>query len=137
MKVNNLFIFFTLLFLQIVHGQNKSLKDNESIQTVVRFDTPVEKSQAIAQLKSKNKLDKTNSYIPTYSNTDESGRTHEHFQQFYKGLKVEFGVIITHIQDNAVYMINGEVYNASNLDITPTISNTNALNIILNSKNYL
>jgi bacillolysin len=135
MKVNKLFVFFTILFLQIVNGQNnKSLRDNETIQTVVRFDTPIEKSQAIAQLKSKNKLDKTNSYLPIYSNTDESGRTHEHFQQFYKGLKIEFGVIITHSLDNEVYMINGEVYNASNLDLMPSISNTDALNIILNSK---
>ena len=125
-----------LSFIQISIGQtNKILKDNEPIQTMVSFENPLPKADAIAQFKVKNKLDKSNSYIPTYSNIDETGRKHEHFQQFYKGLKVEFGVIITHSINNEVYLINGEVYNASSLNTTPTITAEQAFNIILNSKN--
>lgn len=135
MKVTTFYICCSLLFLQnSVAQKNKQLSDNQPIQTTIQFDMPLQKAQAINQFKAKNKLDKTNSYVPTYSNTDESGRTHEHFQQFYKGIKVEFGVIITHSLDNEVYMINGEVYNASSLNITPSLSNTQALDVILNMK---
>jgi len=135
MKVTTFYICCSLLFLQnIVAQKNKQLSDNQPIQTTIQFDMPLQKAQAINQFKAKNKLDKANSYVPTYSNTDESGRTHEHFQQFYKGLKVEFGVIITHSLDNEVYMINGEVYNASSLNTTPSLNNKQALDVILNAK---
>lgn len=135
MKVTILYICFSLLFVQSIIGQtNKKLNDHEPIQTTVRFDTPIEKESALSQFKTKNKLDRANSYIPTFANTDETGKTHAHLQQFYKGLKVEFGVIITHSQNNEVYMIHGEVYNASSLILTPTLTNIDAFNVILNTK---
>ncbi|WP_158527010.1 M4 family metallopeptidase [Flavobacterium aciduliphilum] len=124
-----------MFFLQCGIAQiNKKLNDNEPIQTILKFEFPVSKTDAFNQFKSKNKLEKANSYVPTYSNIDETGRRHEHFQQYYKGLKVEFGVVITHSQNNQVYMMNGEVYNALNLDLIPTIDNNQALDVILNSK---
>jgi len=135
MKITLISACCTILFLQNTIAQsNKKLNDKEPIQTVLRFDNPLSKADAFAQFKSKNKLEKTNNYVPTFSNRDETGRIHEHFQQFYKGLKVEFGVMITHSQNNEVYMMNGEAYNPSNLDLTPTIDNKQALNNILNSK---
>jgi len=138
MKVITLYLCCSFLFIQSIGAQtNKRLKENEAIQTTLQFDMPLPKAQALNQFKSKNKLDKTNSYVPTYSNTDESGKTHEHFQQFYKGLKVEFGVIITHSTNNEVFMINGEVYNASALNTTPSLTNLQALTVILNSKKML
>jgi len=135
MKVTAFYICFSFLFVNTIIAQtNKKLNDLEPIQTTVRFDIPVENVTALNQFKAKNKLDKANSYVPTYSNTDESGKTHTHLQQFYKGLKIEFGVIIMHCQNNEVYLINGEVYNASGLNLSPTLSNIDALNVILNAK---
>lgn len=135
MKITTFSVCFSLLLIQSAVGQtNKRIDEKESVQTIVRFDSPLSKLEAIAQFKSKNKLAKATNFLPTYSNTDESGRTHQHLQQYYKGLKVEFGVIITHSQNNEVYMINGEAYNTNNLNLTPTLSNTQALNVILNSK---
>jgi bacillolysin len=135
MKSAFLSICVALFFTQISIGQtNKKLNDLEPIQTMLQFDNPLPKTDAIAQLKVKNKLDKQNSYVPTYSNTDESGRKHEHFQQFYKGLKVEFGVIIAHSINNEVYLINGEVYNAASINNNPAISAIEAFNKILDTK---
>ncbi len=135
MKITTLSMCFSLLFLQAVVGQNnKKLNDKEPIQTIIRFDAPLQKPEAMAQFLSKNKLEKTNKYLPVYSNTDESGRTHQRLQQYYKGLKVEFGVIILHSIKEETYMINGEVYNAKDLNLTPTINNTQALNVILTAK---
>lgn len=135
MKISTFLIFISVICFQFSSGQaNKKLKENEAIQTTIRFDNPISKAEAIAKLKSKFKLEKSNNYVPTYSNTDETGRTHSHFQQYYKNLKVEFGVIITHSFENQVYMINGEIYNAAGLNVNPTISNVAALNVILNSK---
>ena len=132
MKVMLLSFCCSMLFLQNTIAQsNKKLNDKEPIQTILRFDNPLSKIDAFAQFKSINKLDKFNSYVPTYSNRDETGRLHEHFQQFYKGLKVEFGVMITHSQNNQVTMMNGEAYNASRLDLTPTLDNQQALETIL------
>lgn len=131
-----LFTLSLFLFVfQFINSQtNKILKDNEPIQTMVQFENPLPKAEAFAKFKSQNKLDKSNNYIPTYSNTDQTGRKHEHFQQFYKGLKIEFGLIIAHSLNNEVYLINGEVYNASSVCINPAISAEQAFNVILNSK---
>jgi Zn-dependent metalloprotease len=135
MNVFKITLVSSILCLQVINGQtNKSLNDKDPIQSTVRFENPLQKTQAIAQFKAKNRLDKATSYAPTFSNIDESGRKHEHFQQFYKGLKVEYGVIITHSLNDEVYLINGEAYNASALDINPTISSEQALNTILDSK---
>ncbi len=135
MKKTILLLSLSLFIFQISIGQtNKNLRDNESIQTIVEFENPLPKVDAIAKFKLQNKLDKSNSYLPTYSNTDETGRKHEHFQQYYKGLKIEFGIIISHSLNNEVYMINGEVYNASNVNTNASISADQAFNVIINSK---
>ena len=135
MKKTILSLIFSLFISQINFGQtNKILKDNEPIQTMVHFENPLPKADALAKFKVQNKLEKSNNYVPTYSNTDETGRKHEHFQQYYKGIKIEFGVIITHSINNEVYLINGEVYNASTLNTTPTLNAEQAFNVILNSK---
>ncbi len=135
MKSTLLSICFLLFALQISIGQtNKKLNESEPIQTMLQFDTPLSKVDAIAQLKAKSKLDKQNRYVPTYSNVDESGKKHEHFQQYYKGIKVEFGVIITHSLNDEVFLINGEVYNAASVNSNPFITNIEALNKIIESK---
>jgi Zn-dependent metalloprotease len=135
MKSTLLSICFSLFALQISIGQtNKKLNESEPIQTMLQFDTPLPKVDAIAQLKAKGKLDKQNRYVPTYSNVDESGKKHEHFQQYYKGIKVEFGVIITHSLNDEVFLINGEVYNAASVNSNPSITNIEALNKIIESK---
>ena len=135
MKSTILSICFSIFALQIGIGQtNKKLNESEPIQTMLQFDSPLPKADAITQIKIKNKLNRLNKYIPTYSNTDETGRKHEHFQQYYKGLKIEFGVIITHSINDKVYLINGEIYNASEVNSTPTISALEAFNKILDSK---
>ena len=132
MKVTLFSVCCSLLFFQITFGQlNKKLSEKEPFQTILKFEKPLSKTDAFSKLKNNNKLEKTNNYIPTFSNIDETGRKHEHFQQYYKGLKVEFGVIITHSLNNEVYMINGEVYNASTLNVTPTINNKQAFNNII------
>ncbi len=136
MKKAILYLSLSLFSFQISIGQsNKTVKDNEPIQTIIEFENPLPKADALAKFKVQNKLDKSNNYASTYSNSDETGRKHEHLQQYYKGLKIEFGVIITHSINNEVYMINGEVYNASTINTTPYLSGEQALNIILNSKN--
>ena len=135
MKKTVLSFCLSLFIIQISIGQtNKIIKVNEPIQIMVQYENPLPKADALSKFKLQTKLDKFNSYVATYSNTDETSRKHEHFQQFYKGLKVEFGVIIIHSINNEVYMINGEVYNASTLNIIPNLSAEQAFNEILTSK---
>jgi Zn-dependent metalloprotease len=135
MKTTYISLCFYLFFIQISIGQtNKKLNDKEPIQTILQFENPLPKADALAKFKTQNKLDKSNRYVPTYSNTDETGRKHEHFQQYYKGLKIEFGVIITHSINDEVYLINGEIYNASAVNSTPTLTALDAFNKILDSK---
>ena len=135
MRFPSITLCCSLFVLQVAVGQtNKRLNANEPIQTVVRFENPLPKAQALAQFKAKFKMDKANHYVATYSNTDESGRTHQHLQQFYNGLKVEFGVIITHSLNNEVYLINGELYDAATLNTTPSLSAEAALAQLLETK---
>ena len=124
-----------LLFFMTLNAQNKTLRNSLEIQTTLKFDNVVEKSRAIDLFVAQNKLGKGNYFESKKGNTDERGNFHQRNQQFYKGLKIEFGTLITHSNsDGKVYSINGELYNAANLNLQPSITKQQGLTIIQQSK---
>jgi len=56
------------------------------------------------------------------TDSDELGFTHEKFQLFHQGIKVEFATYSLHSKNGKVNTMNGEFYDLENVNINPTIS---------------
>ncbi|MDO1511701.1 M4 family metallopeptidase [Maribacter confluentis] len=59
---------------------------------------------------------------------DEKGVDHQKYQQYYRGIKVEFGQSIIHSKEGTVQAISNSVFEIENLSTAPSISATAALN---------
>ncbi len=60
--------------------------------------------------------------------TDELGFTHETYEQFYKGIRVEYGNYSTHALSGSIRTIHGEFHKIEDLNIVPSLSEETALN---------
>ncbi|HZV69226.1 MAG TPA: M4 family metallopeptidase [Saprospiraceae bacterium] len=66
------------------------------------------------------------------ADVDKKGNTHTKYQQYFKGLPVETGLLITHINsDKKTYLVNGQVIRDLNLPAYPLISEEEALQTAL------
>ncbi|MBP1638937.1 MAG: hypothetical protein H6Q17_520 [Bacteroidetes bacterium] len=73
------------------------------------------------------------------SDADQDGHTHQRYQQFYKGIKVEGGEYLTHSKDEYIYTINGHFADITISSTTPQIDSITALAFAtkaLNAKKY-
>jgi Zn-dependent metalloprotease len=72
--------------------------------------------------------------------TDEIGETHRKYQQYYKGLKVEYGNYKVHIQHNKIKAVSGNFVKPAKILINPQITEKQAFDFALksvNAKTYL
>ncbi|MEW5677024.1 M4 family metallopeptidase [Flavobacterium enshiense] len=123
MRKNYFFITCLLLgFSTNGFSQNDKYDEELAHQKTLVLNAPSSREYAIAQFGTLFKLDKNYSYETIRTTSDVTGMTHERIQQFYKGLKVEFGVFITHARDGKILSVNGELYNASTADLSPRIT---------------
>ncbi|OAD91147.1 hypothetical protein A7A78_04875 [Aequorivita soesokkakensis] len=71
---------------------------------------------------------------------DPLGFTHQKMQQYYKGVKVEFGTVVLHSKEGSVKSLSSEFYRINEFDVTPTISKSQAFNKAINhigAQNYM
>ena len=132
MKKHNV-VLLVFLFLSFVSKAQNAIKENAPYQKVIHFTNPISKENAIAHFLNKLGLDSFNSFTTSKETSDESGLVHQRHQQFYKGLKVEFGTLITHTKNGNVVSINAELYNASSVNLVPTLSAAEGLNTATNT----
>ena len=137
MKNNYLALFAFLSFG--VYAQKKVYNPNQPIQKKIEYYN-IAKDQAIAQFKKSYKLDENTTFLGKKETVDISGMMHQRHQQYFNGLKVEFGTLITHSRNGLVESINGELYNPKDLVITPSISAADAFVLAkksINAEKYL
>jgi len=131
----------SLSLIASLHAQdNQKVSDDKAYQKIRKFENPLVKDAAIGVFVKENKLGKGYVFQPKKENTDKSGNVHQRHQQFFNGLKVEFGTIITHSSEGKVYSINGELYNVSNLNIVPSLTKEQGFQKAVafkNAKKYL
>ncbi|GAA6767684.1 hypothetical protein AAFH68_36340 [Flavobacterium sp. CGRL1] len=60
--------------------------------------------------------------------TDKQGYTHEKFQLYEQGIKVEFANYTLHSENGRLVSMNGEYYNIENVKLTPALSPQEAFN---------
>jgi len=61
------------------------------------------------------------------TDSDELGFTHEKFQLFHQGIRVEFATYSLHSMNGKVATMSGDFYPINNVNVNPTISETTAL----------
>jgi bacillolysin len=112
----------------------------ESYQKVLKFNTATTLSDAKKIFVHEFELDDKSTFVEIQTNIDKKGIIHQKFQQYYQGIKVEYGTMIVHINGGNVTSINGELYNPGGLDLTSNISSTLALQKAMShvdAKSYL
>ncbi|MBL7809642.1 MAG: HYR domain-containing protein [Saprospiraceae bacterium] len=61
------------------------------------------------------------------SSTDKLGMTHDKYEQFYKGFKVDGATVTLHSKNEQVTLLSGNYQNIIDLDVVPAISPSEAL----------
>lgn len=124
------YIVLVVVYFSSLTICNSQTKYNEKvgIQKSYKFNNNVNKEQAIASYLKMNGLDSDISFVSSIETTDQKGMAHQRNQQFYKGIKVEFGTLITHTLNGYVISINSELYNPKAVNSTPTITEQIAFN---------
>lgn len=80
------------------------------------------------------------SFATVKQEQDNLGFTHQKLQQFYNGVKVEFGTLIVHSKNGAIQSLSSEYYPIEDFNVSPGISNTQAFNRALShigAQNYM
>ncbi|HLF52689.1 M4 family metallopeptidase [Flavobacterium sp.] len=121
--------FLLLIFISAtVSGQdNNKMKEDAPFQKTLKFESGIPIDAAISAFIKGYNLGKGNTFEAKKASIDNAGISHQRNQQFYKGIKVQFGMLITHSINGAVISVNGELYNASELNLIPTFSKNDAL----------
>ena len=69
--------------------------------------------------------------IETKSETDKLGFSHEKFQLFHQGIKVEFSTYTLHSKSGKLESMSGEFYQLENVNTRPVLSKQQAFNSAL------
>ena len=128
-------IAFFLCTTLAVYSQNKPITDGVAYQSAFVFDNPIDKALAIEQFSTKKLEGKGYSFEAKTASVDADGSEHQRHQEFYRGLKVEFGTLITHSKFGKTFYINAELYNVGQLNLVPNLSKLDAFNALLLLKN--
>ena len=120
----SLILSFSIAFAQ----EKNKIEEGVPHQRTLSHKSQTTDKQALSVFAETYNLNQNNSFKAFRSSTDRIGTVHERHQQYYKGLKVQFGVAITHSSNGIVQSTNGELYNVNNLDIVPTLSKLDGFN---------
>ena len=74
-------------------------------------------------------------FVKTKTEVDPLGFTHNRFQQFYKGYKIDGAIIISHNKNKEVKSFNGDWYNNVSMSNTISLTEKQALQYALNKVN--
>ena len=124
MKRNYSIQLLILVILSIqfnVVGQTHT-NDLISYQKSMNFDVNKSTNHAKEDFKKAFGLDDNSTFVQIQSNIDKKGVVHQKFQQYYKGIKVEYGTMIVHSKNGNITSINGELYNPDGLNLETSIT---------------
>ncbi|PLX16843.1 MAG: hypothetical protein C0597_07645, partial [Marinilabiliales bacterium] len=122
-----LIVFASASFAQKIEKQTL---DRNGHPSFVKFDTKdksFSKTQTNAVFSSIFSMTKNDEYKSLRSEKDQIGYTHERFQQYYKGIKVEHGIYIVHSREDAIESLSGEFKKIKDISIVPSISEKEAI----------
>lgn len=133
---------FTFLLLMICFCQSFSqVKENEILMRnknghpkLIKFkETKISRDSKSVQafLKKLYKVNENTTFITKSSSGSNEGFRVEKFQQYYKSFPLEFGIINIISRNNDLKAMNGDFIHFDNLNVTPQITESEALNLLL------
>ena len=147
-------VLFTLfiIFLNIswVSGQDKMDIANSVFKNSTVLINPVTKSPSNIRIKQGDQISLKsffNEYKKTFGlsndneirsykvSTDKLGQTHHRYKQYYKGVELAEVQFILHEKNGLVFQSNGNLVHNLNLDVSPSLSESDALKYALASIN--
>lgn len=134
MKKNYLLLKSLLLLsvLSVQAQKSEKYDPNSAFQKTMKIESPLSKDEALKEFGKKYGLDQRSTFSVYTETSDFSGLIHQRHQQYFDGLKVEFGTVITHSKDGQVESINGELYNPGGLNLKPVLTAAQGFQIALN-----
>ena len=118
---------FSLAILGALASSPSITYAQEARSKTISFDQNINEYDAINSYLSKRNLSSDHSFRLIRSTTDKMGYVHKRYQQYYKGIKVEFGTLITHSLNGIVTSITAETYQTSRLNLTPNLTENTSL----------
>ncbi|WP_264560080.1 M4 family metallopeptidase [Flavobacterium sp. N2270] len=79
-------------------------------------------------------------FVKLYTETDKLGFTHDKYQMYQNGVKIEFATYTVHSKNGKITAMNGEMYKTNAVSLVPEITSQDALQKAmqhLNAKQYL
>ena len=123
MKLNYALTFVLALGTLVANAQDKNkLRDNVAHQTMMTVSGHQSQQEAIANFAKSYELDENSTFQEYRTTTDKLGNTHSRYQQYFNGIKVQFGVMIVHNKQGSVSLINGELYSPKTINTVPSLS---------------
>ncbi|MBK6996630.1 MAG: HYR domain-containing protein [Lewinellaceae bacterium] len=117
-KQLNIFILLCLFSAVHVSAQGKA----EAFPEFITIDATEGTAEKDNILQKYYKMEATDELRLLRSEQDNLGFTHEKFQQYYQGVKVESAVSTLHSKDGQATMITGNYHRISDLEIVPAIT---------------
>ena len=94
MKNCYFYVFIACISFSFVSIAQNKIDENASYQKTIKFNDDISKENAISLFLKRDGLDTNTTFVSKKETTDESGLIHQRNQQFYNGIKVEFGTLI-------------------------------------------
>jgi len=125
-------VFLTLGATKIMAQDKSDAKSNKLPGLLVFEDTKAYSLQNPSQLlETEFKFSKETSFSSISQEQDRLGYTHEKLQQYYQGIKVEFGTFVLHAKDGRVISMSNSIFDIKDVALTPSISSNQAFNLAI------
>lgn len=130
-----LFFFCSIPFFAFsqVEGTQKELNKDGSI-IYLKFNDDKQKkplSEAATLLKDSLKIRNGNNLILSESKRDKLGYIHQYYNQYYKGVRIEYGKYAVHAKNDKIELIAGNYQEVYDVNITPKLTPQAALSSAL------
>jgi bacillolysin len=138
---NRIFTLFAIFLFSVSFVSAQEIKekilDRNGSPNFIEFSTKgkvLTTNESKASLNQMLSLSSDEQMLKTKTENDQHGFTHEKFQQYYKGIKVEHGEYIIHSRNGIVESMGGSRKLINNVNTTPTLSANNAIS---KAKNFI
>ena len=134
MKTRYISLFFAFfVLLQFAYAQ-KSEK-NKPNPRFIRENSGSNRNQARSVFQKHFNLRAEDDLRSEKSETDELGFTHDKYQQYYKGIKVEGAVYTVHSRKNMIESLSGEFKGLDSINVAPKVTAAAALDAAMKKIN--
>ncbi len=125
MKKITLFSFIYLFFIALLFAQEPTSYKGIKVFKQNQFRGIVSSEQIFNQ---EFQLNSQNQFVSVKNEANLTGFTTEKFQQYYQGVKVEFGEISIHRKQGNLHSMSYNVAPLENVNVSPGLSSENAFN---------